>query len=79
MAQIIREQEEEQIRLICSIVKTMKYLTEFKLGRARFMPPDPGMLCTGNRQRSSVSYGKQLTFHHSIYAFAEEDRPLCML
>ena len=28
---------------------------------------------------ASVSYGKQLTFHHSIYAFAEEDRPLCML
>lgn len=28
---------------------------------------------------ASVSYGKQLTFHHSLNAFAEGDRELCAL
>ena len=81
VAQIIREQEEGQIRLIPRLIlKNNEVSVEFKLGRSRFyVLRDLIAFVQAIDSGASVSYGKQLTFHHSIYAFAEEDRPLCML
>ena len=81
VAQIIRDQEEGQIRLIPRLIlKNNEVSVEFKLGRSRFyVLRDLTAFVQAIDSGASVSYGKQLTFHHSIYAFAEEDRPLCML
>ena len=70
VAQIIREQEEGQIRLIPRLIlKNNEVSVEFKLGRSRFyVLRDLIAFVQAIDSGASVSYGKQLTFHHSIYA-----------
>ena len=81
VAQIIREQEENQIHLIPRLIlKSREVAVEFKLGTVRqYVIKDLAAFVEALDTGASVSYGKQLTFHHSIFAFDKEDRPLCSL
>ncbi len=81
VAQIIQDAEETEIRLVPRLIlKNGSVSLEFKLGRDRFyVMKDLMAFAEAVRTGASVSYGKQLTFHHSLNAFAEEDRELCAL
>lgn len=81
VAQIIQDAEETEIRLVPRLIlKNGSASLEFKLGRDRFyVMKDLMAFAEAVRTGASVSYGKQLTFHHSLNAFAEEDRELCAL
>lgn len=81
VAKIIEDAEETEIRLVPHLMlKNGSASLEFKLGRDRFyIIKDLMSFAEAVRTGASVSYGKQLTFHHSLNAFAEEDRELCAL
>ena len=81
VAKIIEDAEETEIRLVPRLMlKNGSASLEFKLGRDRFyIIKDLMSFAEAVRTGASVSYGKQLTFHHSLNAFAEEDRELCAL
>lgn len=81
VAKIIEDAEETEIRLVPRLLlKNGSASLEFKLGRDRFyIIKDLMSFAEAVRTGASVSYGKQLTFHHSLNAFAEEDRELCAL
>lgn len=81
VAKIIEDSEETEIRLVpCLMLKNGSASLEFKLGRDRFyIIKDLLAFAEAVRTGASVSYGKQLTFHHSLNAFAQEDRELCAL
>ena len=81
VAKIIEDAEETEIRLVPRLMlKNGSASLEFKLGRDRFyIIKDLMAFAEAVRTGASVSYGKQLTFHHSLNAFAEEDRELCTL
>jgi len=78
VAEIIREGEEARIRLVpVLLLKDGGTRLEFKLGRERmYILKDLAAFVRAMENGASVSYGKKLEFHHSIYAFVEEDRPL---
>ncbi len=79
VAKIIEDAQTTQIRLVpCLVLKNGSASLEWKLGQDRFyMIKDLLAFAQAVRTGASVSYGKQLTFHHSLNAFAEEDRGLC--
>ncbi|MDO4268830.1 MAG: DEAD/DEAH box helicase [Eubacteriales bacterium] len=79
VAEIIQEREEKGIRLVPRLILQKEaVLVEFKLGRERmYLLKDLAAFAEALETGAAVAYGKQLSFHHSIYAFAEEDRPLC--
>ena len=81
VAKIIEDAEETEIRLVPRLMlKNGSASLEFKLGRDRFyIIKDLMAFAEAVRTGASVSYGKQLTFHHSLNAFAEGDRELCAL
>ena len=81
VAKIIEDSEETEIRLVPRLMlKNGSASLEFKLGRDRFyIIKDLLAFAEAVRTGASVSYGKQLTFHHSLNAFAQEDRELCAL
>ena len=81
VAKIIEDSEETEIRLVPRLMlKNGSASLEFKLGRDRFyIIKDLMAFAEAVRTGASVSYGKQLTFHHSLNAFAQEDRELCAL
>ena len=81
VAKIIEDAEETEIRLVPRLMlKNGSASLEFKLGRDRFyIIKDLMSFAEAVRTGASVSYGKQLTFHHSLNAFAEEDLELCAL
>ena len=81
VAKIIEDAEKTEIRLVPRLLlKNGSASLEFKLGRDRFyIIKDLMAFAEAVRTGASVSYGKQLTFHHSLNAFAEEDRELCAL
>ena len=81
VAKIIEDAETTEIRLVPRLIlKNGSASLEFKLGRDRFyMIKDLIAFAQAVRTGASVSYGKQLTFHHSLNAFAKEDRELCTL
>ena len=81
VAKIIEDSEETEIRLLPRLMlKNGSASLEFKLGRDRFyIIKDLMAFAEAVRTGASVSYGKQLTFHHSLNAFAQEDRELCAL
>ena len=81
VAKIIEDSEETEIHLVPRLMlKNGSASLEFKLGRDRFyIIKDLMAFAEAVRTGASVSYGKQLTFHHSLNAFAQEDRELCAL
>ena len=82
VAQIIQEGEETQVHLVPRLIIRSKGVTslEFKVGMDRlYVVKDLTAFVKAVETGGSVSYGKQLTFHHSLSAFAAEDRPLCTL
>lgn len=81
VAQIIQEQEVRQVRLVPRLVLwDGKTLLEFKVGRERlYVLKDLVAFTEAVKTGTLVTYGKQLSFHHSLNAFAEEDRPLVSL
>ena len=81
VADIIRQQEEGQIRLVPRLLlKQGGVSVEFRVGRERLcLLKDLAAFVQALESGASVSYGKNLMFHHSVYAFLEEDRPLCRL
>ena len=76
VAKIIEDSEETEIRLVPRLMlKNGSASLEFKLGRDRFyIIKDLMAFAEAVRTGASVSYGKQLTFHHSLNAFAEGGR-----
>lgn len=82
VAQIIQEGEETQVHLVPRLVIRSKGITslEFKVGKDRlYVIKDLTAFVKAVETGASLSYGKQLTFHHSLRAIAREDRPLCAL
>ena len=82
VAGIIQEQEEGRIRLIPRLLVEHggTVSLEWKLGRDRlYLIKDLTAFVQAVDTGASVTYGKQLSFHHSLYSFAEEDRELCRL
>ena len=73
VAKIIEDSEETEIRLVPRLMlKNGSASLEFKLGRDRFyIIKDLLAFAEAVRTGASVSYGKQLTFHHSLNAFAQ--------
>ncbi len=78
VAKILQEGEERQVRLVpVLLLKDGETRLEFKIGRERmYVLKDLAGFVQAIESGASVSYGKQLEFHHSMQAFAEEDRPL---
>lgn len=79
VAKIIEDAETTEIRLVPRLIlKNGSASLEFKLGRDRFyIIKDLIAFAQAVHTGASVSYGKQMTFHHSLNAFAEADRELC--
>lgn len=81
VAQIIQESEVRQVRLVpCLLLRDDRTLLEFRVGRDRlYVLKDLVAFSEAVKTGSLVTYGKQLSFHHNIHAFAEADRPLVSL
>lgn len=81
VADIIQQQEESRIRLVPRLLlKQDGVSVEFRVGTERLcLLKDLTAFVQAVESGASVSYGKNLSFHHSICAFLEEDRPLCRL
>ncbi len=78
VAQIIRENEEHQVRLVPRLMLSNGETSlEFKIGRDRmYILKELTTFVTALETGELVNYGKQLSFHHSVAAFVPEDRPL---
>lgn len=81
VARIIQEGEETKVHLIPRLMlQRGEIRLEFRVGRDRlYVLKDLTAFVQAVESGALVSYGKQLSFHHSIAAFVEEDRPLCAL
>lgn len=81
VARIVQENEEAGVHLVpCLLIRDGETKLEFKLGRERlYILKDLTAFVQAVETGTLVSYGKQLSFHHSPAAFAEEDRPLVSL
>lgn len=81
VAKIIQEGEEEQVRLVPRLMLRPKECgLEFKIGRERlYVLKDLTAFARAVENGEYVEYGKNMGFHHSISAFAEEDRALAAL
>lgn len=82
VAQIIRESEENRIHLVPRlIIRSHGAISlEFKVGKERlYVLKDLTAFVEAVETGASVTYGKNLSFHHSLSAFDEADRPLCAL
>lgn len=81
VAQIIQSGEETKVHLVPRLMlQGGEIRLEFKVGKDRmYVLKDLTAFVQAVESGALVSYGKQLNFHHSIAAFAEEDRPLCAL
>jgi len=81
VAKIIRESEEEPVRLIPRLLIMRQEISlEFKIGRERFyLLNDLCAFTQAMEQGTLVEYGRQLAFHHSLEVFEPEDRQLVML
>ncbi len=81
VARIIREGDEEPVSLIPRLlIRRQEINLEFKIGRGRYyLLKDLCAFTEAMEQGTLVEYGKQLAFHHSIPAFAPEDRDLVVL
>lgn len=81
VAQIIQESEEQQAHLVPRLIlKGDQTLLEFKVGQERmYVLKDLAAFAEAIRTGALVNYGKQFGFHHSLNAFAEEDRPMVSL
>ncbi len=79
VAEIIQEQEEKGIHLVPQLkIRRDAVSLGFKVGKGRlYLLKDLTAFVQALETGASLTYGKQLSFHHSIFAFAEEDRPLC--
>ncbi len=81
VADIIRQQEENQMRLVPRLLLRQDGVSvEFRVGKERLcLIKDLTAFVQALESGASVAYGKNPAFHHSVYAFLEEDRPLCRL
>ena len=81
VAQIIQEHEIRQVRLVPRLLlRDGQILLEFKVGRERmYVLKDLVAFTEAVKAGTLVTYGKQFSFHHSLIAFVEEDRPLVSL
>lgn len=78
VAQIVSEGEEEQVRLIASLLVSKQELKlEFKIGRDRlYLIKDLVSFAKAVESGLYVQYGKNLAFHHNLPVFEKESRPL---
>ena len=81
VAQIIQESEAQQVRMVPRLIlRDNQTLLEFKVGLDRmYVLKDLATFAESIRTGALVNYGKQFGFHHSLLAFAEEDRPMVSL
>lgn len=80
VAQIVQEGEVRGICLIPRLILKRDGGTslEFKIGRDRtYVVKDLAEFVHAVESGTQISYGKTLSFHHSLDSFVEEDRPLC--
>ena len=80
VAQIIREREEGEIRLQPLLLidrRERRLKLEFKIGRERmYLLKDLTAFARSMENGALAEYGKSLSFHHSLEAFAPESRAL---
>ena len=81
VAEIVREQKEEQVEFVPRILMGRQDIrVEFKIGRDRqYVVKDLAVFARNVEQGAYVEYGKTLAFYHNLDVFSEKSRKLVLL